>query len=146
MSYYFPFRNYFEPLMNAPCPKTDALIMSGFQQKSGGYIDYAKECGIFVDYKKALPNQGWHFIRSYLDRTDPDKARIESVICGELIYWLAEVSNALSEEELDELSREVRALDRKNANSLIKARCFPRVLEIVMNEYNRTAQEVNEHD
>lgn len=139
MNYYYPFRNYFEPLMDQPCPKTEALIMSGFQQKSGGYIDYARECGIAVDYKKALPNQGWHFIRSYLDRTDPKRARIESVICGELIFWLAEVSNALSEEELEELSREVRALDRKKANSIIKARCFPKIMEIVMTEYNRVA-------
>lgn len=139
MNYYLPFRNYFEPLMNAPCPKTDALIKSGFQQSADGYIDYAKQIGITVDYRMAMPNQGWHFIRSYLDRTDPEKARIENVICGELIYWLAEVSNALSEEELDELSREVRALDRKKANSVIKARCFPRVMEIVMNEYNRAA-------
>ena len=139
MNYYLPFRNYFEPLMNVPCPKTDALIMAGFQQKSGGYIEYARECGLKVDYKIAEPNQGWHFIRSYLDRTDPDKARIENIICGELLYWLAEVSNALSDEELNELSQEVIALDRKKANSVIKVRCFPRVMEIVMNEYNRAA-------
>ncbi len=132
MSYYYPFRNYFEPLENAPSPKTDELIMSGFQQKSGGYIDYAKECGIPVDYKKAVPNQGWHFIRSYLDRSDPEKVRIESIVCGELIYWLAEVSNALSDEELAELSREVRSLSRKKANSLIKSRCWPKVMEKIM--------------
>lgn len=137
MNYYIPFRNYFEPLIDQPCPKTDALIVSGFQQSSGGYIDYARKCGIIVDYKKASPNQGWHFIRSYLDRTNPEKARVESVICGELIYWLSEVSNALSDEELDDLAREIRGLDRRKANSLIKARCFPRILEIVMKEYNR---------
>lgn len=136
MNYYYPFRNYFEPLMDQPCPKTDALIMSGFRQRSGGYIDYAKKCGIDADYKNAAPNQGWHFIRSYLDRTDPEKARIDRVSCGEMIYWLAEVSKALSDEELDELARDVSKLDRRSANSLIKAKCFPKVLKIVMDEYS----------
>ena len=139
MNYYDAFRNYFEPLMEAACPKTDALIRSGFQQSSGGYIEYAKRCGMDVDYKMGLPKQGWHFIRSYLDRTQPEKARIENVVCGELIYWLAEVSNALTEEELDDLAIEVRSLDRRKANSLIKDRCFSRIVGIVMNEYNKAA-------
>ncbi len=139
MNYYVPFRNYFEPLMEAPCPKTDALIMGGFQQASGGYIKYARRCGMVVDYKLALPKQGWHFIRSYLDRTEPEKARIKSVVCGELIYWLAEVSNALTDEELDDLAIEVRSLERKKANSLIKERCFSRIVDIVMNAYNKAA-------
>ncbi len=136
MKLYHPFRNYFEPLINQPCPKTDALIMSGFQQPSGGYIDYAKQSGIVVDYKKALPNQGWHFIKSYLDRTDPEEARIENVSCGEMWYWLGEVSKALSDEELDTLSQDIRGLGRRRANSMIKARCFKKILEIVMNAHN----------
>ena len=139
MNYYVPFRNYFEPLMEAACPKTDALIRSGFQQSSGGYIEYARRSGMDVDYKMGLPTQGWHFIRSYLDRTQPEKARIENIVCGELIYWLAEVSNALTEEELDDLAIEVRSLDRRQANSLIKDRCFSRIVGIVMNEYNKAA-------
>ena len=56
-----------------------------------------------------------------------------------MIYWLAEVSNALTEEELDDLAIEVRSLDRRQANSLIKERCFSRIVGIVMNEYNKAA-------
>ena len=50
MNLYWPFRNYFEARMDAPCPKTDALITAGFQQPGSGYIDYAKSLGLEVDY------------------------------------------------------------------------------------------------
>ena len=136
MNLYWPFWNYFKARMDAPCPKTDALIKAGFQKPGSGYIDYAKSLGLEVDYRKALPNQGWHMVKSYLERTEPDKARIASVSCGELWFWAAEVSGALSEKELDGLAEEVLALDcRRKANTLIRKRCLPGIIEIVMNEY-----------
>ena len=88
--------------------------------------------GSNVNYKMGLPNQGWHFICSYLDNVSPEKAKISSISCGELIYWWAEVSSALSEDELDTLASDIKALNRRQANSLIRSKCFPRVFEKVM--------------
>ncbi len=132
-NYYEAFRKYFEPLMNAPSPKTDALIESGFQQKSGGYIAYAKSLGMDVDFKRAVPRQGWHFICSYLDRTEPEKARIDRVVCGELVFWLAEMCHALTDTELDSLASQAKLLPRRQANTLIRERCFFRIVDVVMN-------------
>lgn len=58
---------------------------------------------------------------------------------------MAEVSEALTETELDDLAEKVRNTNEKSgrekANKLIKNKCFPRVLEIVMNSYNKTVKE-----
>ena len=59
--YYEAFKNYFEPLVNAPCPKTEALIKAGVQQSSTGYISAAKAQNIPIDFTTASPSQGWHF-------------------------------------------------------------------------------------
>ncbi len=42
---------------DTPCPITQRLIMSGYQQGKSGYIQYAHECGMEVDYRKAQPTQ-----------------------------------------------------------------------------------------
>lgn len=44
--------NFFKDKKDVACPCTDRLVQAGYQQESKGYIDYAKEQGIVVDYKK----------------------------------------------------------------------------------------------
>lgn len=93
-------RKFYENKKDTPCPLTEKLIKSGYQQRSGGYISYAKECGIEVDYKKASPSQWWHLIKSWCDRSEPTDKFTRSIRCGELIFWMAEVSGEFSEMEL----------------------------------------------
>ena len=39
-------QNFFYDKRDTPCPITEALIKSGYQQEREGYITYAKEHGI----------------------------------------------------------------------------------------------------
>ena len=55
---------------NTPCPITNKLVMAGYQQEKDGYIDYAAECGLEIDYTKALPTQYWHLLKSYCDKRE----------------------------------------------------------------------------
>ena len=94
---------------NTPCPITNKLVMAGYQQEKNGYgyIDYAAECGLEIDYKKALPTQYWHLLKSYCDRTPLEKTFGKSIVCGELILWMAEVLECVEEDKLNELVDEI---------------------------------------
>ena len=80
-------------------PLSDEFI-ERYQQTSGGYIDYAKKCGIPVDKYNHSPNQKWHFFTSWLDQSladgsltmqDDAKSRIYTkLLCPELLLWIYE--------------------------------------------------------
>lgn len=94
---------FFKDKKDVPCPYTDYLVQAGYQQESGGYIDYAKEQGIDIDYKKGQPSQYWHLIESYCKRTEDNKIFGKNILCGELILWMAEVSQAVDSDQLNDL-------------------------------------------
>lgn len=75
---------------------TNKLIAAGYRQVGGGYIDKARKMGI------VSPSQYWHLM-SYCDFVDGEKVFGRSIVCGELIFWMAEVSEAMLEGELQEL-------------------------------------------
>lgn len=95
--------NYFKDKGTVPCPYTDRLVQAGYQQESGGYIDYAKDQGIVIDYQKGQPSQWWHLIESYCKRTEDDVFFGKNILCGELILWMAEVSQAVDSDKLNDL-------------------------------------------
>lgn len=97
--------NFFKDKEDVVCPCTDRLVQAGYQQQSGGYeyIDYAKEQGIVIDYQKNQPSQYWHLIESYCKRTKDDVNFTRRILCGELILWMAEVSQAVDRDELNDL-------------------------------------------
>lgn len=80
-------------------PLSDEFI-ERYQQTSGGYIDYAKQCGITVDRTLHSPNQKWHFFDSWLIRSiddgsltyeDDAKSRVYTkLLCPELLLWIYE--------------------------------------------------------
>lgn len=121
---------FYEGKANTACPITERLIQSGFQQKSGGYISYAKSLGLEVDYSKAMPTQWWHLIKSYCDRSDPQKNFTKQVQCGELLLWMAEAAQCVDPVELDRLVDEIieHNIERKYANRLIRDVCFDRIV------------------
>ena len=86
-----------------PCPITERLIKGGYQQEGNGYISYAKEVGKEIDYRNAEPNQWWHLIESYCKRTDPEAGFDRTIVCGELILWMAEVIHCVDEDRLNAL-------------------------------------------
>lgn len=120
-------RKYFEEL-NAESPVTDELIAGGFVQKSGGYISYASEMGI------KNPTQKWHLIESWCKRTEETASFNRTIQCGELIFWMAEVSHAVGEEELRNLKDDILKNylnDRSGGNRKIQSVCFDRIVNVV---------------
>ena len=122
-------KKYYSGKENAPCPLTDKLIAAGYRQVGGGYIDRARKMGI------VSPSQYWHLM-SYCDSVDGEKVFGRSIVCGELVFWMAEVSGAVPESELRELLERIIAskddivpgYDRRKWNREIQRICFDRIV------------------
>lgn len=91
---------------------SDDFVMSGYQQKDGGYIERAKKENVDVNYKIAEPNQKWHLLCSYIPKlyfndkkmsynevknkcNEDIKLNIRSfnfLQCPELLLWMAEAA------------------------------------------------------
>ena len=134
-------REFFLDKKNTPCPLTERLIKAGYQQTGGGYIDLAKKHGITVDYTKAEPTQYWHLIEEYVPSVPGEKMFNKNIVCGELIFWMAEVSKAVPEEKLKELLERIIAdgdrsttppkYDRIIWNKEIQSLCFDSIVETI---------------
>lgn len=143
-------RDFYEDKKHKACPLTNRLIMSGYQQRGDGYIAYASEYSaahpddrIEVDYKRAMPSQWWHLIRSWCDRSAPNQTFGRSIKCGELYYWMAEVSGVFTEDELLELADRALKIAAENttdgkkpfktaaSNIYIRDYCFERIQKAV---------------
>lgn len=57
-------QNFFDK-KDTPYPITESLIKSGYKQEHEGYIAYAKEHGVEMNYLEAKPTQWWHLIKCY---------------------------------------------------------------------------------
>ena len=136
-------KEYFKNKSNTPCPITEKLVKAGYQQQSGGYIDIAINKGILVDYKQYTPSQYWHLM-NYCDENDPNKKFPKSVVCGELIFWMAEVSGAFPKAKLLDLADRIISeplrmegdrpvYDRNKWNAEIKDAFFNRIIYAVEN-------------
>ena len=127
-------KEFYKDKKDTPCPLTERLIKAGYQQTSGGYIALAKKRGLTVDYTKAEPNQYWHLMEEYIPSVDENKVFSRSIVCGELIFWMAEVAKAVPEEKLEGLAEQIIAdgdrsttppkYDRIKWNKEIQELCF----------------------
>ena len=134
-------KEFFKDKKDAPCPLTERLIKAGYQQTGGGYIDLAKKRGLVVDYTKAKPTQYWHLMEEYVPSVPEDKIFSKSIVCGELIFWMAEVSKAVSKEKLEGLLERIIAdgdtratkpkYDRIKWNKKIQKLCFDAIVNTV---------------
>ena len=133
-------RDYFSDKDKIPCPLTQKLVKAGYQQVSGGYIDRARWRGVRVNYKENSPSQYWHLM-TYCDKKNAEKPFSKSVICGELILWMAEVSGAVDKSELEKLVNQIvetadlsrgnkPVYDRRKWNREIYNLCFDRIMQI----------------
>lgn len=97
-------RSYYENKEKYPCPLTEKLIKSGYQQKKGsGYMTFANNEGIEIDYRKGMPTQWWHLIKSYCDFENESNLEPMKIKCGELLVWMAEIANRCDNSKLKEL-------------------------------------------
>ena len=132
---------FFSNKKDVPCPLTERLIKAGYQQTSGGYIDIAKRQGLTVDYTKAEPTQYWHLVEEYCPSVDKNRAFSKSIVCGELIFWMAEVSKAVPTDKIEELLDQIIAdgdtsatppkYDRVKWNKEIQNLCFDAIVRVV---------------
>lgn len=104
-------RSYYENKEDYPCPLTEKLIKAGYQQSKGkdSYISFAKEQGVEVDYRKGEPNQWWHLIKAYCDYKKDGDPFNKQIICGELLFWMAEVANCVDKSKMEKLVYEIIA-------------------------------------
>ena len=136
-------KEFYKDKDKAPCPLTERLIKAGYQQIGGGYIDLAKKRGLIVDYTKAEPTQYWHLMEEYIPTVPEDKKFSKSIVCGELIFWMAEVAEAVPIKELEELVERIIAdgdsstippkYDRIKWNKEIQNICFDAIENKVNN-------------
>ena len=131
-------KDYFIDKNDVPCPITEKLVKAGYQQISGGYIDRARREGLLVDYTNYSPSQYWHLM-SYCNSDNGDKSFSKSIVCGELILWMAEVSGAVETVDLDKLVNQIiesadltigkrPVYDRKKWNREIQLLCFDKII------------------
>ena len=134
-------KRFFQDKGQTPCPLTERLVKAGYQQTGGGYITRARHSGVLVDYSQNSPSQYWHLM-SYCDSRKQDMIFSKSIVCGELILWMAEVSGSVSNDILERLSNRIIAssmqrtgkrpvYDRKKWNHEIQEVCFDRIIETV---------------
>lgn len=123
--------NFFKDLPNEDPRITRKLVSNGYKQKAKGYIELAKDLGI------NNPTQWWH-IMNYVS------AKIKAGIgeksyrytpCGELLIYMAEVSNAVSKDLLEELVDDIISSDnlddRKFWNNRIKDVCWDAIKDTI---------------
>ena len=127
---------------NTPCPLTEKLVNAGYQQTSGGYIERARKENIEVNFKKNLPSQYWH-IMTYCNSRNETCTFGKSIVCGELIFWMAEVLECVPTDEMEKLLIEIKnsrvttdngtfQYDRKRWNKAIQNLCFDNIVEKVL--------------
>ena len=100
-------RQYYIDKENVDHSITDRLIQGGYKQLAGGYISNAKRAGV------KDPSQYWHLIYSWSAQSEDEAPFNKSIKCGELIFWMAESSGAVSKDKLSELCDQILAGDVK---------------------------------
>ena len=125
---------------NSEAPLTIELMKDNFIQKD--------KTGYRINQPEKIPNQHTHlmnYCKKSLEEGVVDFNR--RIQCGELIFWMAEVSQALSKDELLDLQQDILknykketcsngkiVYDRKGANKHILENCYDRIKEVVEHE------------
>lgn len=126
---------------HTPCPLTEKLVAAGYQQTHGGYIDKAKTLSMEVDHLSNKPSQYWHLM-SYCDTRKEDDRFTRSIVCGELLLWMAEVIDCVPKEQLENLVNKIVSCripapsgryiyDRKRWNKEIQKLCFDSIASVI---------------
>ena len=159
-------KKVYKDMENKSCPIAEKLIKAGYQQLRCGYIKTAKKNNETVDYKQALPTQYWHLFHSYfkvgtINELPSNNKFTKRVVCGELIFWMAEVLDCVDKAELEALCNEIinnpipdktctrgpnkdrHFYNRRKWNKAIQDLCFDKIVEKVEKEYAKLQEEQN---
>ncbi len=120
-------KKHFEDKSDVECNVTDELVTGGYRQKKGGYIKIARERGVIN------PSQWWHLM-NYCQMKEENHEENKSyryTPCGELVFWMAEVSGAVTESELKTLKDRILCSEevgnRRKWNKEIKGLCWEEI-------------------
>ena len=113
------------------------LVGAGYQQKASGYVKRAQKEGLEIDYTKNSPSQYWHLMTFCSIRPKWEKFT-KTIQCGELIFWMAEVSGSVPIDALEQLVDTIThdaigydsdrpIYDRRHWNKEIQRLCFDAV-------------------
>ena len=120
-------RKFFEDKRDVDCHITNELIAKGYRQKSGGYIKIAQDLGL------NNPSQWWHLMNYCLSKEEQhiENSNYRYTPCGELLFWMAEVSGAVEKCELEALKSRIllsgEVSNRTKWNAEIKTLCWERL-------------------
>ena len=128
--------NFFKNKNNAEAPLTIELLQNNFIQKD--------KTGYRIDQPEKIPSQYTHLMNDCKRKLQEGAVYFDRRIqCGELIFWMAEVSQALSKDELLDLQQDILkkykktysngkiVYDRKGANHLIHKKCYDKIKDVV---------------
>ncbi len=122
-------KSFYESKENIPCDITTYLISKGFHQRYGsGYLANVKSGDI--------PSQ-WQHIMNHCDGREKNET-YHYTPCGELVFWMAEVSNAVDPKELEKLADEIidsgAINNRRVWNNKIKNLCWESIKRKIENK------------
>ncbi len=120
--------DFYKNKKDIDCPLTEALMREGYVQ--------AKGTGYLQEQIDDMPSQYIHLMNYCKKQISEDKNKVftRTVKCGELIFWMAEASNAVRYEELDKLKNEILEkykYDRRAGNSIIHNTCFDKIISLI---------------
>lgn len=117
------------------CKLTNELIK---YLRYGDYIQVAIVSGVTTP-----PSQWWHlmqYVLKYYESGKENNTFNANVACGELIFWMAEVSGAFEEKELIRLKESVISTSNQTVgdkNKMIKEYCWERIKNEVESSDNK---------
>lgn len=133
---YAQVKDFFQDKRDVTCDITNKLIENGFQQKTkGGYLEIADVSEI------KNPSQWWHLMNYCLKKEEQHKENDNYgyTPCGELVFWMAEVSGAVEKEKLIGLAERIinsgEVDNRKKWNDEIKNLCWKKIKETIINTH-----------
>lgn len=137
--------HFFKDKEDVPCPMTERLVGAGYQQKDGGYIKRAKKEGLEIDFTKNRPSQYWHLM-TFCQIRPPQEKFTKTIQCGELIFWMAEVSGSVPSDVLEKMVDAIITgaigydgdrpiYDRRHWNKEIQRLCFDAIKATVESNF-----------
>ena len=123
--------NYFIDFKDTNPPITSKLVSNGYRQIKGGYIKKARERNI------DNPTQWWHIISLCEEKIKNDEGNkyYSYTPCGELLVYMAEMTNAVDKSSLENLINDIinsnKINNRREWNKVITELCWYKIKKAI---------------
>lgn len=123
--------NYFINFKDIDPPITSKLVSNGYRQIKGGYIKKVKERNI------DNPTQWWHIISPCEEKIKNEEGKkcYSYTPCGELLVYMAEMTNAVDKRSLENLINDIinsnEISNRRKWNKKITELCWHKIKKAI---------------